>query len=111
MHFDFYHAVTLACFASTTLHVEGKSIGLPTSGSRLARFSKEFSNKGEGACISGRVRTWRTTNRTLVNQYRTAQIFRPSEGLAIKGLGTSVTSFESGLQVFIKNFVDERRFT
>ena len=67
VHFDLQSAVALAGFTASALHIEGETARTVASYLRFLCFREQLTNRIPHARIRRRVRTWRTTDRRLIN--------------------------------------------
>ena len=67
LHFDDFVAVTGAFFAAPALHVEAEAARLVATRLRFRHRGEHVTDDGEGAGVGGRVRTWGTADRRLID--------------------------------------------
>ena len=109
MHFDFFHAVALACLAAAALDIKGEAAGLIAAGFCLGREGKEVANIGEKTGIGCRVGARGSADGALIDADDLVERFYTVNPVMIsrKGIG-AVERMRKGS---IKNGIDQGGFS
>src|SRR5262245_3524094 len=67
VHLDRDHAVALARLAAAALHVEGEAARFVAARAGVGQHGEQLANEREKTGVSRRIRSWRTSNRRLVD--------------------------------------------
>ena len=77
IHFYGLVTVSVACLASASGHVERKASGFVAADFSFGEVDEQGPYVGKYACICCRIRTWRSSERRLVDGYDLVDILQP----------------------------------
>ena len=109
VHLDGLVAIAATRLAATALHIEREAAGLVATNLGFGQVDKQRADVGEDTRIGGRIRTWRATNRCLVDVDHLVDMLQTLDTVVGQwGLQRTVEMLgEDG----VERLVDERRLT